>query len=189
MRKESKEIEPYFSVWALLMWTESVRGAKGLREKSETGKVEIQNHFSHKVKLPPFTISKHILTWGFVIVFSQARKWSLWTVINWGQYYTQWNLPLSTRATLSQQRKVLYLNSLSMSYICIKPSQNSSTHRCKQAYATFLPVLIVSLYKWMKCRISANSVLISAAEHLLAVISTLSEGKNCVPFTLVDQVH
>ena len=106
MRKESKEIEPYFSVWALLMWTESVRGAKGLREKSETGKVKSQNHFSHKVKLPPFTISKHILTWGFVIVFSQARKWSLWTVINWGQYYTQWNLPLSTRATLSQHTKL-----------------------------------------------------------------------------------
>ena len=139
MRKESKEIEPYFSVWALLMWTESVRGAKGLREKSETGKVESQNHFSHKVKFPPFTISKHILTWGFVIVFSQARKWSLWTVINWGQYYTQWNHPLSTRATLSQHTKILYLNSLSMSYICIKPSQNSSTHWCKQAYATFWP--------------------------------------------------
>ena len=128
MRKESKEIEPYFSVWALLMWTESVRGAKGLREKSETGKVEIQNHFSHKVKLPPFTISKHILTWGFVIVFSQARKWSLWTVINWGQYYTQWNLPLSTRATLSQHTKILYWNWLSMSYITFASNHLNTQH-------------------------------------------------------------
>ena len=126
MRKESKEIEPYFSVWALLMWTESVRGAKGLREKSETGKVESQNHFSQKVKLPSFTISKHI--WGFVIVFSQARKWSLWTVINWGQYYTQWNLPLSTRATLSQHTKLLYWNLLSMSYITFASNHLNTQH-------------------------------------------------------------
>ena len=55
-------------------------------------------------------------------------------------------------------------------------------------YFLAIPVLNVSLYKWMKYRISANSVLISAAEHLLAVISTLSESKNCVPFSLVDQV-
>ena len=55
-------------------------------------------------------------------------------------------------------------------------------------YFLAIPVLNVSLYKWMKYRISANTVLISAAEHLLAVISTLSESKNCVPFSLVDQV-
>ena len=51
-------------------------------------------------------------------------------------------------------------------------------------YFLAIPVLNVSLYKWMKYRISANSVLISAAEHLLAVISTPSERKNCVLFSL-----
>ena len=58
-----------------------------------------------------------------------------------------------------------------------------------KCYFFATPVLIVvCLYKWMKYRISANSVLISATKHLLEVVSTLSESKNCVPFSLVDQV-
>ena len=142
MRKESKEIEPYFSVWALLMWTESVRGAKGLREKSETGKVESQNHFSHKVNFHHLPFRS--IFWLEVLSLCSLRPANGLC----GRLLTEDNITLNeTFLCLLEPPSVNTQNYyIGIDFQCLtlrlhQTISTLSTHRCKQAYSTFLPSL------------------------------------------------